>query len=658
VDVKLSLQDVFSQNRAEELGHDVWKYFVIPPFYSRLDLYTARKPRVIIGGRGCGKTMLLRYLSHNSIFSPNRQEVPSDVLSHIGVYWKADTQFCSAMAKRGVSEDIWHAAFNHIVALMLGLELMDSLNSMSNSKFEMFSSEDILKLDFKELRAFNSDLPSSFAALYKHLRELLWELEAWVTDVRKAREPLFLAGAKFIRAMIDIIRAQSPSLQDAVFFVYIDEYENLLDYQKRIINTWLKHSEVPLIFNLAMKRNSFAEKRTLGEESLSDIHDYRQHDLEEYLREFFPIFAAEILFLQLSIIKYDVPIDIEGLRNPASLPKRLESDYGARVLEHAQKLFPDVSQADMANMVFSDGALRAKLEEKVVHALRVRKSTMPTEKFIEPDFPEASIVMPALLYRKRLTPEHVAEEMDLLSKNAENRFTGATGWIHNNFIGSLLQLYAPYARPCPFYAGFRTFTRLSRGNIRHFLELCHKSLLASSNAVSELTFPVDPIRQAEAARRASAAFLGEIRSFGPKGNQLHTFVLRLGSFFSLAHRRPTQSESEQSHFSIRNGVRKLSREDEAFLSEAIKWSVLLEHIETKKKEDYLPETIEYILNPIYAPYFHISYRKKRKLELSIDEVITLIRGNLDEFTSLLKTYSRKWNVERDEMSPIPQTLFD
>jgi len=54
------LQQVFTQNRAEELGNDVWRHFVVPPFYDKLDLQQAKKPRVIIGGRGCGKTMLLR----------------------------------------------------------------------------------------------------------------------------------------------------------------------------------------------------------------------------------------------------------------------------------------------------------------------------------------------------------------------------------------------------------------------------------------------------------------------------------------------------------------------------------------------------------------------------------------------------------------------
>ena len=83
-DINTKLREVFAKNRAEELGRDVWQDFVVPPFFERLDMIEARKPRVIIGGRGCGKTMLLRYLSHDSAFSSNRSLVPVDTLRSVG----------------------------------------------------------------------------------------------------------------------------------------------------------------------------------------------------------------------------------------------------------------------------------------------------------------------------------------------------------------------------------------------------------------------------------------------------------------------------------------------------------------------------------------------------------------------------------------------
>ena len=364
--LRSQLQHVFTKNRAEEIGYDVWEHFVIPPFYNRLDLQTARKPRVVVGGRGCGKTMLLRYLSHQSMFSPYRKSIPPDALSNIGLYWRSDTQFSNVMAKRNVPDDTWQAAFNHYAALVLGLEILGSLNSIARSSFPSLGLADIDEIDFGRLNAFDQHLPHSASGLYAKLEENLWTFVQWVNDVRKSKEPTFLPGRDFILAIIHLIKESQlvTFFRNSVFLVYVDEYENLLECQQEIINTWLKHSEDPLIFNVAMKRNAFTSRGTVGTEALSDIHDMRQHDLEAYLLEDKTgVFAAEILFLQLSFTDLSAsPIEVEDLRTTETLSNRSEKLYTDKVLKAVQGLLPDTSHKDLAIQVFEDSALSAKLQ--------------------------------------------------------------------------------------------------------------------------------------------------------------------------------------------------------------------------------------------------------------------------------------------------------
>lgn len=58
-----------TRNRAEEYGFDLWKEFVVPPYFLSLKTLKSEKPLIIEGGRGSGKTMLLRYLCHATQFS-------------------------------------------------------------------------------------------------------------------------------------------------------------------------------------------------------------------------------------------------------------------------------------------------------------------------------------------------------------------------------------------------------------------------------------------------------------------------------------------------------------------------------------------------------------------------------------------------------------
>jgi hypothetical protein len=646
------LQRVFSQNRAEELGYDVWQHYVVPPFYKELDLTTAGKPRLIIGGRGCGKTMLLRYLSHQTMFSPKRPTIPNDALSHIGLYWRADTQFASAMSQRGIPPDTWDAAFNHMAAVILGMEVLSSLKSIALSTCDAVQPEQLERLDFRRLSVYSQQLSPAFNDLLPKLEEMLWEFEAWVNDARGRTQPALLPGSKFLQSLVKEIQRQVPALQAANFFVYLDEYENLDLRQQQIVNTWLKHSQTPLIFNLAMKRNAFDTLATTGPEALSDIHDFRTHDLEQdFLEDNFPIIAAEILLLRFALAgASDLPIEPDVLRDPEKIDLRRTPEYRKAAITAARTSFPGMTSKELANTIFDDGALSKQLRRRIERALS-RRNGGAVQDYFRPSVPEASVITPALLSRPSTSPEEVRVEIEKLERGEDNKFTGVTNWIHNNLVGSLLQLYEPQSRACPFYAGFDAFCDLSRGNIRHFLELCYKSLNRHTSSAEP---PIPPEEQAEAARQASAALLREVKSFGHKGNQLHYFVFRLGTLFMLAHQRPSLSESEQSHFTILRGTSDLGEQDHEFLKEAVKWSVLYEHKGTKKKSEEEPETIEYVLNPIYAPFFHISYRKKRRLEITSDDIICLIRGKYSEVTDLLRRYSGKWGVENDELNP---TLF-
>jgi hypothetical protein len=563
------------------------------------------------------------------------------------------------MDQRGIAEDVWQTAFDHWAALVLATETLRSLSSIGGSNQQLLARERVAKLNLAELGAFD-DFPSTRESVLQSLQRRLWTFQTWVNNARTMQPPTFLPGKDFVLALIQLVQSQIPPLSETTYFAYIDEYENLPLYQQRIVNTWLKHSEAPLIFNLAIKRHGIHTRETVGNEFISDISDYRTHDLDDYLQKDFEVFAAEILSLELSLAQLQASPESEQLlRDPERLRERREPSYQKTIVKSAESMFPDVSSEKLAEEVFKDPALADTLRRRIEIALKKKAGTLPEKKavdrFMRPKVPEASIIAPALLSRETNKPDEIAVEVDKLERGEDNRFRGKTDWLHNNFIGCLLQLYDPYSRACPFYAGFRTFCHLARGSLRHMLELCHKSIYQASVDLAPVQWPIAPQEQAEAARQASTAFLGEVRSFGRFGTRLHSFVHRLGTLFKLAHQRPTQSEPEQTHFSVTAGREQFTQDDLDFLVEATKWSVLFEERGTKTKDAFTAEDTDYVLNPIYAPYFHISYRKGRKLELSTSEVICLIRGSIGEVTALLSRFSRTWDVEPREVVP---TLFE
>ena len=646
------LASALSSNRTEELGFDVWNRFVIPPKLNIGEWGNTRKPRVVVGGRGCGKTMLLRYLSHESAFSSSRPVLDNSSLEHIGIYWRADTQFASLLEGRDQANDLWRAAFGHLSALVLGKEVLSALESIAHSKLELIAPSDLDRFDFSSLSTSQLEMPKTLSQLSNFLDGLLFEFEHWANDVHTVSRPHFLPAPAFLRRIIDTVIQQFERLHKVVFFAYIDEYENLTELQQQVVNTWLKHSEPPLIFNLAMKRNSFKTRRTLSEERLVKTHDYRLVDLEDFEQDSeFSLFAAEILLLRFHNAHVQLePFNPDLLRDPLAVTRRRTAQYSHQIFALARQILPTWSRDTLAQEVFRDRALYRHLERRITKGLEQRgESSITSAHFLRDQHPTpAAVVVPALLARRRLSTKRIAGEFDKHCAGEPNGFQHGTAWLHNIFLAAYLDLFASLVRACPIYSGFDTYCHMAKGNVRHFLELCHKAFATSGASPKD---GLSAKQQAEAASQVAASLLPEVRSFGRLGNDLHSFLLRIGGLFALSQRRMSQSEPERTHFAIRDGEESIGEEGKMLLSEAVKWSVLFEEKETKAKSVGAPQVVDYVLNPIYAPYFQISYRKGRKLELTSGDFVILSSGSADEFRRKLYARLRQdWDVDREESS--------
>ena len=258
----------------------------------------------------------------------------------------------------------------------------------------------------------------------------------------------------------------------------------------------------------------------------------------------------------------------------------------------------------------------------------------------------AIVILHALFSRDHADVPMIYEELVKYIKDGKSKFTD---WIHNNLFGCILYYYGEVNRLCPLYAGYDSFVTMSKDNIRHFLELCYRSLSQSENWND--THIVEPQDQMVAVKYVSDNMLKEIKQFGPQGNLLYTFALRLGNIFEELRKRDSQSEPEQNQFSVKGEIKP---ECIAILSNLVKWSVLYESKLTKQKG--LENGVEYLFNPIYSAYFTISFRKKRRIELTSDDIITIYKGNDEDNNRIVRRLTRMFSMPITKNSP--KDLFE
>lgn len=651
------MQNAFIRNRTEEFDHDVWGSYVLPIYFPNLGLNDARKSCVLQGGRGCGKTALLRYLSYQSQFSLDRETIPPVALENIGLYLKADAQYFSSFVGDELDERKWTDIFEHALCLALAEQVVGVLTALNCNTFRLqkFGNLDNLNFAIAVEGLVGEPAPSDIRGFEQWLRLQRQMLSRWFKNREEQPRPTMLPMREFVGALIGQIRVALPYMKNSVFAVYIDEYENLLDYQQRFLNSLIKVGEPPLIFHIAMKPNGMRTRRTTGTESIQETADYRLLNLDELLEPEFKQFSAELFFFRLitqaGVPESSTPVSRSQLQSFDFLQHRSsDAAYKKRLLEEIERILPGKKYIEIAQLILvAESTLFKRWEEIVGSALRSEGSTLKVDDFLDRRFPEETLVCAALLNQKTKTSQQVLHELNNLRRGEDSSFREGD-WKHKLLVGTILLIYLPLRQmqTCPIYAGFDAFTRLSSTNVRHFLELCHLSIGSFESANGLEKFQVSIGDQTHAAFKASATFRNEVSSCGDYGNRLLSLVNFLGKIFRLSQARNSQSEPEKTHFSIKD--EKLSESALKIIGEAIKWSVVFPAPETKVK-DIRYESIDYVLNPIYAPFFGLSYNKGRKLELPSTEVEAILTGGVEDMTKLLRQYEKKWQVDgRDQLS--------
>lgn len=646
------MQNAFIRNRTEEFGHDIWSSYVLPPYFPGLGLNEARKSVVLEGGRGCGKTALLRYLSYQSQFSPERSDVPDEALKTIGLYLKADSQYFSGFTGAELTEIQWQNVFEHALCLALAEQVVGSIKSLNAGTKRTGQWGNIEKLDFNDAAGgfVEGGLPSDIDAIEKWLRMQRQGLSRWFKSFDETKPPELLPLREFLGELIGEARRKLPYLANSVFAVYIDEYENLLEYQQKLLNTLIKSGEPPLIFHVAMKPNGMRTRKTTGPETIQEVADFRLIKLDDLLAPQFKLFAAELFFFRLigeaGVHESETPVSLEVLRDEHQIGARFaDAAYQTRVFAEMDRILPGKAYSKIACDALADPVLLGRWKKLVATALTDSKSSLKAEDFLFETEPAASVVCAALLHQRSKTPPLVLQELRKHVDGKPSNFRDGD-WIHRLLVGTLLLLYLPYRqRSCPVYAGFDAFAKLSRTSVRHFLELCHLSIgsYAQSRQLSDFSVSIDA--QARAAFSASQKFRKEVTGNGDQGNRLLAVVNVLGKLFRLSQARLSQSEAERTHFSILD--EEVVGNSKSVLDEAVKWSVLFEEPETQVKGNRY-ESNDYVLNPIYAPFFGISFNKGRKLEIRSRDADVILSGPIEQFTLLLRQYEKKWVIASNE----------
>lgn len=665
-----AIADAFLKTRADNLPPDVSQEFIVPIFFKRISIFEDKKSVRVLGGRGCGKTMFLRYFCHGSTFSPKRLDISDDEFTRLGLYFRPDTGFCS-MLNPSWLEEYDGLAFSHYLTLSLVSEICQAIRHISSAENLAQGPLSLLNAQLgKRLATLLQLTEPTIEALSDLVEVRLAELDMWVRNPKACARPIFVHFDLIVTALANDLAKHDPRLKNLAFRIFIDEFENLLPRHREIICDAIKHPSPRLAVHIALKRESVTDFKTSGTERIVEVHDIRTIDLESELvtGNDFEVLSAELFLFR--VYQADGKILTPAfkpqlLHDAVHIPYRNSDSYRQEILSCAKRILPEMRAPDIARLALKDEPLRRRVVEMIQKGLEVQglARKVSAESLICEDIPEATIVLGAVLNRKNQAGEDTLKrfkELHASGRTSKDNFYKTGGWVDNNLYGCLFHLYAGLPkRPNILYSGFSRFCKIAAPNLRFFQELCHMTLLLayerlSSDEITELM--VDENTQAIAAAHVSDAMFEDILQLGGYGESLLHFAGRLGKLFEAFNKRRSQSEPEINHFSIdRAWDAELSQDAQTILREAKVWSVLSETKDTKNKADYDVAQYDLILNTIYAPHFKISYRKRRKVTLKGNQLEVILTQSDSAFEALVKQLTE--SPYDDATAPKTGSLF-
>lgn len=615
--MKDSYRNPFSGSNAAKLNDEAILNYWCNPFHYRLfsaikesDIYEDPNNIVLMGGRSTGKTMFLRYWS----FPVQLKLAERDFKLHrlidyfkekkgIGFYIRIDSPILRSFDGSGTAPEKWNSVFIHYFELITArtyLEMIKKLYDLDNLKKNDIEDKFIPKVKqmIEESRITSLD-------------ELLNEIDNRIkeVDIFRNNNPFFrtdftptkrgFASQSLSFGVPEIIKTTISEFKDINFILLLDEYENYLMPQQRVINTLLRSSKNEIRFRIGMRLEGFRTFNMISEDDfIKEGREYRKVVFEDVLikKEFnkkgankkssYRDFLVEVCRKRLesvTILKENGKTDItEFLSKSENLEKEALELVSKNPGKHFEYFSKYLKETDIALIKYKKNPLLELLN--ILWVLR----GVPAG--------EVKAVMERYLQGDKEGAKVKKYHMDYVDK----------------YKLSLMFLLCSIYRKNKKYYSFNTFSFLSSGIVGNFIELCRRSFEYAEFENKDLLIKEGKIsidQQTKAALDFSEAELRQIQRIESYGGYIYRFTNNIGNIFRDFHKDNRIRYPETNQFSASIDSLYEQKFKEAFTA-AIKWSVVQKkpNIQQPTPGKHLQDI--YILNRIYSPCFQISYRTR------------------------------------------------
>ncbi len=648
------MSNPFYLTRAADLDdNQITKLWVDPSSnLMRMLRPASRLPMLILGGRGSGKTHLLRYFS----YPVQRRVYGADkMLSHVrdtgylGIHTRCMGLYTNRFTAKRMSESQWQALFSFYVELWFGqLILQTALDFIKDANaLDSFDENDVVR----QLIGLFDDKPSQviqtlteYSAFLKHLQRDL-DGQVNMASFRQPICPQFLINSGRLTFGIPKIFGESiPCLKEIQFTLFIDEYEHLYVEQQKNINTLLRERENPVSFKIGARLHGMRTYQTWGgDEELKEGSDYELLNLDVDLRSDkfnYQEFATELCLARIKFENSGWPSGWNDQNAALMFAKTFEASLPVEetVRLQLQKRSGDspwienVSSALTAhlNVVGKLGINNAQDVVTILERLRFVDNPLieKTSTFIfygawedQQNLLEAaeSIQNSALEYSLKPKPENLhAKKLNHFSEDMRDQMLADLKMDQNVGPKGLLSRYL----------GVETWIRMSDGIIRNFITtLKHVydwALFRGEGIYSSSAITLSS--QSQGVLDASRWFINDANVLESDRGMVDASVKRIANLLRKLRFSEKPSECSLCRFSV--NLNTTSPQARRIIEAAEMWSFFIRDRDRRQRNPGEQLTVLRI-NPLVAPQYYLPVSARGNIDLSAEDCLAIFASQND-----------------------------
>jgi len=618
--------------------------------------------KYILGGKGAGKTHLLRY--HSYPVARKRTPAKKSGLSiiagtkYLAVFLRASTLDSSRFEAVIGTASAWQQLFGVYLEVQLSIAVLEALCNIAETSPDDVLAEDQFILELRrQVRDSTLDTANDLAAVLDWLISVRDDIDDAIAASAFSGNlqwtaPVFIGQLALpLKRAIDRLH---PTLADSSLIYMLDEIENFTVLQQEVVNTLIRFGEGKASFRISGRLYAVKTYSVIGRaEENRDGQEYRVENLDRTLRENqrYSSFAREFILRRLGI---QIRGGADSIKLPALFEDIKTDDFYRHALTQVGIQESDNSFIDSFSEILRTATTKRDLVEQPDEVIQNLTDHLPL--LIQ----KLNILLFCKKYKKNASAVSLAAKIrDQSVDFIENLSRGSYSTAFGHYKADLFaQLCRENRRPVP-YAGFDLFVDMSCGNPRSLIILLGQVFdIASFKGLGFMDGPPIPMQiQTNAAREAAEFMYENDCNYGISSDRARISIDRLATVLRTA--RYALKIPEVSPLAVSFDEDGLSPSAKECLTAALSYSLVFRSEGRQDRNSHRLLT-KIQLNPMLSPRWGLPTGLRGDISLNSDLANAIFDIDAKaKFLNLLKIIEARWNnpFGSTSIESIQQKLF-